>query len=52
MFGYNLTFFEKVNFFVGEGDSWQLGIAFNHYDRAFIINILKWYVGVEVWHNE
>lgn len=43
---------DKVRFFVGTTDHWGFAIEYSHYDRCFTIEIVHWYFGVEVWHNE
>lgn len=48
----SIVIFNKVNFYAGVTDHWGLGFDINFYDRSFTIDILHWYIGVEVWHSE
>lgn len=48
----SLTVGNKVHFYLGKTDHWGLGFDYNHYERAFTLDIIHWYVGFEVWHNE
>lgn len=51
-FSRSIVIFDKVNFYAGVSDHWGLGFNISFYDRSFTIDILQWYIGVEVWHNE
>lgn len=42
--------FNKFEFFVGSMDHIGLGIEFGIMDRYFLVEVLKWYVGIEVYH--
>ena len=42
---------EKIRFYAGKTDHWGFAIGYNHYDRSFTIELLHWYLGVEVWHR-
>lgn len=42
----------KLDFYAGVSDSWGLGVSICFYDRSLTFNILKWYIGVEVFYND
>ena len=39
--------FGKVDLFMGTTDHWGLGFDYNHHERAFIIDFVHWYFGIE-----
>jgi len=41
----------KIQFFHGT-TSWGFGIDYDHHDRAFTMNFIRWYVGFEIWTNK
>lgn len=47
-----MTLFNKVDFYVGESAYWGIGFEISFNERSLTINLLKWYVGVEVWYGE
>ena len=47
-----MTLFNKINFYVGESSYWGIGFELSFNERSFTINLLKWYIGVEVWYGE
>lgn len=51
-FSRSIVIFNKINFYAGVTDHWGLGFDVNFYDRSFTIDILCWYLGVEIWHSE
>lgn len=52
--GYHLTFFNKVNFYLGKKSLMnpEIGIDLNIYDRSLTLALIWFYIGVEVWHGE
>jgi len=47
-----LTVGGRVSLYAGQTDHWGLGFDFNFWDRSFTLEIIHWYLGVEVWHKE
>lgn len=43
---------DSVEFFIGRGGSWGIGIEVDLFDRSLTIRILNIYMGVAVYHNE
>jgi len=41
----------KIDFFIGKGESWGIGIGYSHYERSLTIHILNIYAGFEVWRK-
>lgn len=41
----------KLRLFAGTTDHWGIGFDYNHYDRAFTIDFIHWYIGVEKWYD-
>ena len=37
----------KVDLFMGTTDHWGFGIEYDHNERAFMIDIVHWYIGIE-----
>lgn len=48
----SLTINDKIRFFAGTSDHWGIGINYCHYDRSLTVDILHWYIGLEVWNND
>ena len=46
-----IVLFDNVRFYAGTTDHWGIGIYYCHYDRSLTIDILCWYIGVEVYHE-
>jgi hypothetical protein len=42
---------DKVDTYIGRGDSWGIGIEYNHYERALTLHILNLYMGFQVWYK-
>jgi hypothetical protein len=51
--GYHLTFFNKINFYVGSRSlkNPEIGLTVDFYDRSFTIFLVWIYLGVEIWHG-
>ena len=47
----SMTINNKVRFFFGKSDRWGLEASYTHYDRAFNLLIIHWYLGFEVWYS-
>jgi hypothetical protein len=52
--GYHLTFFNKVNFYLGKKSLMNpgIGIDLSVWDRSLTINLIWFYFGVEIWYSE
>lgn len=48
----SIVIFNKVRFYVGVSDSWGIALKYCHYDMSLTIDLLKWYAGVEVFHED
>lgn len=46
-----IVMFDKIAFYGGQTDHWGIAVQVNFYDRSFTIEILNWYLGVEVLHS-
>lgn len=51
--GYHLTFFNKINFYVGKKSlaNPEIGIDLSLWDRSLTFNLIWIYVGVEMYHS-
>jgi len=47
----SVTINEVVRFYAGVTDHWGFAIAYNNYDHSFTVEILRWYVGVEIYRG-
>jgi hypothetical protein len=48
----SMTLFNKISLYVGQAESWGIGVKISFYDRAITFEILNLYAGVEIWHKE
>jgi hypothetical protein len=42
----------KIQFFHGITSYWGFGIDYDPFDRAFMMNAFRWYIGFEIWTNK
>lgn len=43
---------DKVEFFIGTGSSWGIGVEIDQFERCLMFRILNIYMGITVYHNE
>ena len=41
----------KIDLLIGTTDHWGFGIDYNHYERAFSLDIIHWYLVIQPHWN-